>query len=282
MKYSFGASIFYVFLIFSSLELLAQGSEDPSHSINTVEGVGYAVSKIRSTSFESDTSALKFTNMTNFGVGTEFEISNINEEGLLISSNSDLSQNTSDSILMLKPSGKVIVGDLKGVGSRLISANEEGVLSTGAEFFFSPLNGGVSGASAATPPIIYLTPTDPLTGVAIETDVNVGMGASQWFWVPLSLPNGEVDSVTVCYSISDEDDGQVASIFQIRLCSMSTPNACTVALDESVGLTAGTGCHTVSGSTPPDLVTATTTFLIRVALGVDDRIRIGQVSVKMK
>lgn len=124
--------IILVFCLISSMRCavgaLGQGTPDPIQSISTIESTDHAVMKMRANSFTADTTTLKFTNMNDDGIGTEFLIQSTNEDGLKFSSFSDLTSNSTDGILLLEPDGAVIVGDLKSIENRVVTANPNGRL----------------------------------------------------------------------------------------------------------------------------------------------------------
>ncbi len=262
----------------------SQGTPDPLYSITTIESTDHAVLKLRSDSYLADTTTIKFTNMDDFGTGTEFLIQSAVENGLKISSNSDLSANTADSILLLRPDGQVIIGDLKGPGIRNVAVNNQGKLVTdGIEYYFNPTLGKVVDASAFMTPDIYLAPINPGTAVRIVTDVNVDSIDLQWFQLPISLPSGPVQSITVCYSVTDNaSDGLAARIRTVRLCRMDYPNSCTVDFDDPSNLTGSLDCYEAINNNSNPITTGSPIVSMQVVLGSDDSIDIGQISVKMK
>jgi hypothetical protein len=117
-----------LFLIIAIHLIKAQGSPDALMSTAHVEGADHATVKIRSDGYSNDTSEIKFTNMDMDGTGTEFVIRSSNENGLTISSNSDLTGNTTDNIMTFEPSGGVVVGDLQGISQGVLVADEDGRL----------------------------------------------------------------------------------------------------------------------------------------------------------
>jgi hypothetical protein len=85
--------------------------------------------KIRSNNYTNDTSMLIFSNRNGIEQGTDFTIRSLLEMGLFFSSSSDLLANTSDSILVMNPQGRIGVGGLPASSAILdIKSTNKGVL----------------------------------------------------------------------------------------------------------------------------------------------------------
>jgi|GEM_PF-5924840 len=128
------------FLFFSIATVFCQGSMDADTAVLSVEGGNHATLKIRSDGYLSDTTELKFTNMDAIGTGTEFVIRSANETGLSVSSNSDLTGNTANDILLLQPSGNVLMSSLTGTGQEFVGVNSDGRLLRVPNPSISPQN----------------------------------------------------------------------------------------------------------------------------------------------
>ena len=111
-----------------------QFSTDAAFATSSVDGDGHATIKVRSDGYENDSTQIKLANVNNFGEGTEFVIQSTNEDGMSISSNSDLTMNTTEDILVLKPNGEVLINDLAGSGSGPVMATSDGLLSRSVSF----------------------------------------------------------------------------------------------------------------------------------------------------
>jgi hypothetical protein len=84
--------------------------------------------KIRTETF-NDTSHLMFSNRNTSNEGTDFSLRSIREQGLFISSASDLSANTNDSTMIINPQGRVGVGGLPATSAILdIKSTNKGIL----------------------------------------------------------------------------------------------------------------------------------------------------------
>lgn len=115
-------------ILFISLQANAQGSPDALLSSNTTSGETHATVKVRSNGFSNNTSEIKLTNMNSGGAGTEFVLRSTNEAGLVVSSNSDLSENTTDNIMTFKPNGDLNIGAFAGGGTQIVSTDNTGKL----------------------------------------------------------------------------------------------------------------------------------------------------------
>ena len=106
---------------------------------------------ISSDGYFSDSVSLIMRNMTSGSTGTEFILESKREDGLLFRSNSDVSSNTSPSILMLKPDGQVGIGtSTPAAQMHIVGSGSQGQLLVGpnvapsggdSELFLSESNG---------------------------------------------------------------------------------------------------------------------------------------------
>lgn len=86
--------------------------------------------KLKSNSFDDGKSSIFFSNKNNAQLGTDFIIEAINENGLFFRTDSDLSQNTTDNILVLAPDGDIGIGtDVPNADAILdINSTSKGIL----------------------------------------------------------------------------------------------------------------------------------------------------------
>ena len=143
MKKTFYKYLIFPLFILLSFNLISQ-SVDPPNAKTVVEGEGHAVIKAHSLGYLNDSTEIKLTNINSVGEGTEFVIKSLNETGLSINSNSDLSANTTDSILFLQPDGDVIIGKLKGGGSRPLFVDDDGQIRAGCPTTFAVYETNIS------------------------------------------------------------------------------------------------------------------------------------------
>ena len=121
-----GLNLFFILL--GSQYIIAQSSPDAMLSSNTTSGESHATIKVHSNGYDDDTTEIKLTNMLNGGLGTEFVFRSINEQGLVLSSNSDLSTNTRPNIMTFEPDGELVIGTLAGGGTQTLSTDNNGKL----------------------------------------------------------------------------------------------------------------------------------------------------------
>lgn len=97
-----------------------------------IKKAGYSKLKIRTTGFSADTAVLELSNRSSAGTGTDFLFSHIQENGLVISSRSDLLANTRDSLMTITPQGNTRFRSLRGIGTRQVTANANGEITASA------------------------------------------------------------------------------------------------------------------------------------------------------
>jgi sporulation protein YlmC with PRC-barrel domain len=118
---------------FSTQGNMGIGTATPSTKLEIKNAVK-ATTKISSNSF-NDTSQLIFSNRSSINLGTDILLTNIREDGLRISSSSDLTANTKDTIMQITPQGNVgirtaapaypldVKGDVNTTGLMRINGN---------------------------------------------------------------------------------------------------------------------------------------------------------------
>lgn len=146
---------------------------------------------------------------------------------------------------------------------------------TNQNWYFSPIPAiGVGPNGLPTKKIDvkpYCCPSDAIeiTSVTGATDNDL-----QWVNIPLSLPAGKINSVTVCYQVK----GGNSFISQVSLTKMTLPNSTLTLHDDPTDLksTAPT-CYTskVNGA----VINGTITLSLRVAVAVNESIQVGGISL---
>lgn len=173
-----------ILVFLSPINIFSQGTPDPPESIFTIESEQNAVLKLTPQYFNpSDTSAIKFTNMNSGGTGTEFLVESVGERGLHFKTFSDLSGNTTDSILILKPNGDIYFGTHKGIGVRNLGVTSTGML-TELDIPESPWN--TSGSN------IYYSAGRVGIGTSVPT-VGYLLDVNGWSKTDLLRVNGNTD-----------------------------------------------------------------------------------------
>jgi len=119
-----GLNLFFLFL--SLPFIVGQGSPDAVPASTITSGESHATIKAQSNGYTNDTTEVKWTNMNSVGTGTEFVLRSVNETGLVLSSNSDLTNNTKDNIMTFQADGNVQIGNLAGAGSQVLSTDNSG------------------------------------------------------------------------------------------------------------------------------------------------------------
>ena len=186
-----------VFLLFLSVtfcfEVTAQNvsinttgapAADPKAMLE-VRKPGYSKLKIRTDNFFADTSVIELSNRTSSNVGTAMLFSLINEEGLLISTVSDLAGNTKDSLFSLKVNGNMGFGirnpaynyhfHTPGSAINLISITTNNTGVSGTDGLLIGMSGGNGVINNMEGNSLRLG-TGNLTRLAIDGAGNVGVG----------------------------------------------------------------------------------------------------------
>lgn len=147
--------------------------------------------------------------------------------------------------------------------------------ATNQNWYFSPIPSiGVGPNGLPTKKIDvkpYCCPSDAIeiTSVTGATDNDL-----QWVNIPLSLPAGKINSVTVCYQVK----GGNSFISQVRLAKMTLPNSASVIHDDGTDLKSSSPtCYTskVSGA----VIDGTITLSLRVAVAANESIQVGGISL---
>ena len=153
-----------------------QGSPDAVESLTRTDGLNHATVKIYSEGYSTDTTELKFTNMTQFGTGTEFVVRSSNETGLNFSSNSDLLNNTTEDILVLAPNGNISMNSLSGSGAGVVIADNNGNLKKlDVPRYYRKTNLNVPGTTVNAASWTPVGPTFTFTKAYDETIVDAQM-----------------------------------------------------------------------------------------------------------
>ncbi len=102
---------FFIFLIIVSVNFISQaqnvgiGTTSPSAKLEVNQAIKSDI-KIKSSSF-SDTTQLQFVNRNGSNFGTDILLTSMQEEGLRISSKSDIGANTNPLIMHIRPTGNI-------------------------------------------------------------------------------------------------------------------------------------------------------------------------------
>jgi hypothetical protein len=123
--------ILFVCICFSFMFAFSQnvgiGTNTPSSKLEIRNSLKSDI-KIRSNSF-ADTSVLMFSNRLSSGEGTDYIFSSNQEQGLFISSASDLPQNSNSNTMVITPQGRIGLGGVPLASSILdISSTSRGIL----------------------------------------------------------------------------------------------------------------------------------------------------------
>ncbi len=145
-------------------------------------------------------------------------------------------------------------------------------------YYFSPIPAiGVGPNGLPTKKIDVNPYCCPSTAINVTTQQNVSERDFQWVLIPLSLPQGVIRSVTVCYGIKGKEK---AYISQTRITSMTTPNRANVLLDDGTDRhSMRPTCYNVEGEVP---IKGTMTLALKVVLNPGDQIRIGSIAVDVE
>ncbi|MBL7748591.1 MAG: hypothetical protein JNM19_14240, partial [Chitinophagaceae bacterium] len=104
-----GIAVTLLFPVIAAAQNVGIGTATPSQKLEVRNALRSTI-KISSASF-ADTSELLLSNRNLSNQGTDFSLKNIQENGLYISSVSDLPQNTSANSLVIKPNGFIGIND---------------------------------------------------------------------------------------------------------------------------------------------------------------------------
>lgn len=146
---------------------------------------------------------------------------------------------------------------------------------TSKNWYFSPIPSiGVGPNGLPTKKIDlkpYCCPSDAIeiTSPSGATDDDL-----QWVNVPLSLPAGKINSVTVCYQVK----GTNSFISQVRLAKMTLPNSAAVVHDDGTDLkSTSPTCYTSKVGSA--VIDGTITLSLRVAVAHGESIQVGGISL---
>jgi hypothetical protein len=189
---------------------------DPTAMLEIKKGL-YSKLKIRSLNF-SDTSVLELSNRTMGGAGTDFRISAIREQGLYISSVSDLVAFNNDSIMTMRVNGNIGIGtktpthkldvrgsvrisSLSGTGSRQVHADANGLLSASSVVsYYNVGPGSFAKLNSSTTTTLF----NHLTGAFMN------VGSTETLVARVNLPHGAtVTSMRVFFLDNSVHDLQV-------------------------------------------------------------------------
>jgi hypothetical protein len=148
MKNIFLSAFLYILFLNAQSQNVGIGIATPIAKLE-VMNPGKSTVRISSTNY-ADTSSLVLSNRTLFGAGTDFILSSNQENGLNISSTSDLPGNVNPSILFLNPQGNVGVGNTNPLNKLDVggSMNISGTLKVGGS---SGTAGQVLASNGAAP-----------------------------------------------------------------------------------------------------------------------------------
>ena len=148
---------------------------------------------------------------------------------------------------------------------------------TNQNWYFSPIPSiGVGPNGLATKKIDLKPYCCPSDAIEITSATGASDGDFQWVNVPISLPAGKINAVTVCYQVQ----GGSSFISQVRLAKMTLPNSASVVHDDPTDLkSTSPTCYTskVGGA----VVDGTITLSLRIAVAVNESIRVGGISVDL-
>ena len=117
----------------------------------------------------------------------------------------------------------------------------------------------------------YCCPSDAIeiTSVVGATDADL-----QWVNIPLSLPAGKINSVTICYQVK----GSNSFISQVRLAKMTLPNSAGVIHDDGTDLkSTSPTCYTSKVGSA--VIDGTVTLSLRIAVAANESIQVGGISL---
>ncbi len=169
---------------------------------------------------------------------------------------------------------------MAGVGDRLVAADSTGKLKIAEPvskvIHFSPHNGF---SRASSPLNIGEDPTGFVGKQRITSAINVSASDFEWVVFPLTLPQGTMDSIVICYSVNNlNTDGQDAYIDHTRLTRMEGSQSGSVISGDPQDRSDTDACFTTIPSFSGE-VTGTINLHLRVAIGTSDSIDIGRITV---
>ena len=148
---------------------------------------------------------------------------------------------------------------------------------TNQNWYFSPIPSiGVGPNGLPTKKIEvkpYCCPTD---AIEISSRTDATDADFQWVKIPLSLPAGTINSITVCYQVK----GANSFISQVRLSKMTLPDSATVVHDDGTDLkSVSPTCYTskVGGA----VIDGTITLSLKVAVAADESIQVGGITLNI-
>lgn len=147
-----------------------------------------------------------------------------------------------------------------------------------ASYWHSPLVGIPVGP--AGPPSLLVVAPDPSPSTVLKVTAKAPVAESQFQWllVPMSMPEGRVTGVQVCYQVVTGKPGSTY-ISQVRLTRTTLPASALVIHDDPTNLTSTTPvCYLSKASVT---VAGTTTLALKMVFGgTEDVIRIGGIELQ--
>ncbi|NND07305.1 MAG: hypothetical protein HKN87_13085 [Saprospiraceae bacterium] len=180
-------------------------------------------------------------------------------------------------VLSLMGDGQVRITDLGGDGLRNLTVGPEGnlIAENRGPRYLSPWSG--EPVNAASPLSLDINPTS-WGSRRITTSLNVDELNLERVLFPLSLQEGILDSIVLCYSVSNNNsDGQDAFIHTIGILEMPMTSSTAVVVEESAVHDLSNHCYTF---VILDLNIRGPMYLsLQVVLGTNDTIDIGNITV---
>ena len=170
---------------------------------------------------------------------------------------------------------------MAGAADRVVAADSMGKLKIAEPvskgIYFSPFIGQV--ARASSPMTMGEDPTGFVGKRRITTSMDVGPTDLEWVVFPLTLPQGNIDSIQICYAVNNQNtDGQDAYIDHTRLNNMPGSQFGYVVSEDAQDRSDADACYTTIPSVSGE-ISGTMIMMLRIAIGTSDSIDIGRITV---
>lgn len=145
-------------------------------------------------------------------------------------------------------------------------------------YWHSPLVGIPVGPSG--PPALLAVAPDPSPSTVLKVTATAPVAENQFQWVlvPLSMPEGRITGVQLCYQVVTGKPGSTY-ISQVRLTRTTVPASALVIHDDPTNLTSTTPVCYISKTGAE--VAGTTTLALKMVFGsAEDAIRIGGIELQ--
>ena len=200
-------------------------------------------------------------------------------DGFRVGRGHDAGDQLSKEFLSLDTSGCLRINALAlgGAEDRVLVADSTGKVMAASPLskaiYFSPHIGFIR---ASSPMVIGEDPTGFIGKQRITTSMNV---TSEWVLFPLTLPESTIDSIVICYAVSNQNtDGEDAYIDHTRISIMAGSQSGAVISEDSANHSDTDACYTTIPSFSGE-VAGTINLQLRINIGTDDSIDIGSIAV---